>query len=77
MGTHGTRRVSAPFIPQTYVAWRRCIEVDCGIPLTPAFIAARLHVWRNPAHEETLNFVRLYGPAHLKRVVSWFDLAAH
>lgn len=62
-------------IPQTYTQWRHCIEVDCGIALTPAFIAERLTVWRQPGHEETKRFVRLYGAEHLQRVVSWFEQA--
>ncbi|WP_238704527.1 hypothetical protein [Pseudomonas nabeulensis] len=28
--------------PQTYEQWRHCITVECGIALTPAFIAQRL-----------------------------------
>ncbi|NOT85745.1 MAG: TonB-dependent receptor [Methylococcaceae bacterium] len=31
-------------IPQTYVAWRHCITVDCGIPLTFDFVNARIAV---------------------------------
>jgi hypothetical protein len=29
-------------IPSTYADWRRCIEHDCGLPLTRDFVAARL-----------------------------------
>ncbi|MFI3136439.1 MAG: hypothetical protein QX197_06630 [Methylococcaceae bacterium] len=29
-------------MPQSYAAWRHCITIDCGIPLTLAFIEAHL-----------------------------------
>jgi hypothetical protein len=63
-------------IPQTYSAWRHCIEVECGIPLTPEYIASRLNVLREPAADETRRFVQRYGRVHWQRVVAWFETAA-
>lgn len=63
-------------IPQTYTEWRHCIEVECGIPLTPAFIQARLIQLGDEQAEETLRFRRLYGDDHWRRVLSWFEQAA-
>jgi hypothetical protein len=63
-------------IPDSYEQWRHCIEVDCAIGLTPLFIAERLRELRDPAHERTRQFARLYGVDHLQRVVAWFERAA-
>lgn len=63
-------------IPTTYADWRCCIEVDCGLDLTPAFIAGRLAELRDAGHERTAQFVRLYGDAHRQRVIGWFEHAA-
>lgn len=63
-------------IPQTYGAWRHCIEVECGIPLTRDYIVSRLNVLREPSAEETQRFVQRYGRPHWQRVVAWFETAA-
>ena len=62
-------------IPTTYADWRRCIERDCGLPLTPAFIAARLADLRDPSSHHTQQFVRHYGGEHHVRVLEWFERA--
>lgn len=64
-------------IPTTYVDWRHCIERDCGIPLTPEFISARMAELRNPRSYHTQQFLRRYGPEHLARVLEWFAQAAN
>jgi hypothetical protein len=63
-------------IPTTYADWRRCIERDCGIPLTADFIAARLADLRDPRSHPTQQFLRVYGPEHHARVLAWFTQAA-
>ena len=67
--------MKTPVIPQTYVQWLHCIEVECGIPLTRAFVEERLAVWRNPRHEEFQRFGQLYGDEHRQRVQHWFEQA--
>ena len=62
-------------IPETYEHWHHCITVECGIPLTPEFVAERLGVWRNETKEETERFRRLYGDAHWRAVIAWFERA--
>lgn len=62
-------------IPTTYDQWRRCIEEDCGLALTPEFIAGRLSELRDSRQERTAQFVRLYGSEHLRRVIAWFEHA--
>jgi hypothetical protein len=62
-------------IPATYAQWRHCIEIDCGLALTRTYIDERLAVWRNDGHPECVRFARLYGPAHLENVRTWFEQA--
>lgn len=62
-------------IPDSYSAWRHCIEVDCGLPLTAAFIHERLEALGDPRDFRTEQFVRHYGAAHLARVQAWFAQA--
>ncbi|MFE8646267.1 hypothetical protein ACFX58_14375 [Sphingomonas sp. NCPPB 2930] len=62
-------------IPADFAQWRHCIEVECGIPLTQAFVAERLAVWQDTRSEETVRFRRLYGDAHWQRVIGWFGQA--
>lgn len=67
--------MTAP-IPQTYAQWRHCIEVECGIPLTAAFIRDRLDALGDEEAEESQRFRRLYGDAHWHRVLDWFARSA-
>ena len=62
-------------IPQNYAQWRHCIEVDCGIELTPTFISARLDALTRPDSDEARRFASLYGTPHLRRVLAWFHAA--
>ena len=63
-----------PF-PQNYEQWHHCITVECGIPLTPAFVSERLAVWRNEQSQETQRFRRLYGDEYWQAVIGWFEHA--
>jgi hypothetical protein len=63
-------------VPTTYADWRRCIERDCGIPLTPEFIAARIDDLRDPRSHHTQQFLKVYGPDHHARVLAWFGQAS-
>ncbi|MEL6449377.1 MAG: hypothetical protein AAFQ62_15695 [Pseudomonadota bacterium] len=62
-------------VPTTYEQWRHCITVECGIPLTPEYIAQRLSVWKDENTQETTRFRGLYGDAHWRAVTSWFERA--
>lgn len=62
-------------IPQTYAAWRHCITVDCGIPLTLAFIEARLAVYTDENNLENHRFRKLYGDTHRQNVQRWLQQA--
>ena len=63
-------------IPTTYADWRRCIEHDCGIPLTADFIALRMADLRDPNSHHTQQFLKRYGNEHHARVLAWFEEAA-
>jgi len=62
-------------IPQTYPDWLRCITTDCGIRLTPEFIAERLRELSDEKHPKTIEFTRLYGQQHMENVIHWFKKA--
>lgn len=64
--------MKAPVIPQTCEQWRHCITVECGIPLTRAYVEERLALWSGSAVDETRRFEQLYGPARHERVRQWF-----
>ncbi len=61
--------------PKTYEAWRHCIEVHCGIPLTPAFIEQRLTALRDGNAYQTKRFRETWGDNHLRHVIAWFEQA--
>ena len=62
-------------IPETYEAWRRCITRDCRIELTSDFLLHRLAELRDGRSYDVQRFRSLYGDAHLRRVLSWFERA--
>ena len=61
--------------PENYEQWHHCITVECGIPLTTAFVTQRLATWRDTKLDETIRFRRLYGDTHWQSVISWFEHA--
>lgn len=71
-----TERFAAELIPSSYGSWRYCIEVKCGIPLTPGYVRERIRILSDPGQEETRRFTQTYGPGHLTRVLGWFRQAA-
>ena len=62
-------------VPQDYASWRHCIEVDCGIRLTPQWIEQRIAALQDPRDSHTSRFKELWGPTHLERVLGWFQQA--
>lgn len=60
----------------TYSDWRRCIEVQCGIPLTAPYIAERIRALSDETSEQTRKFVDVWGDTHRQRVLTWFRQAA-
>ncbi|MCP4440050.1 MAG: hypothetical protein GY810_13980 [Aureispira sp.] len=59
-------------IPRTFEEWKRCIEKDCKIQLTPAFAKQRLSVYEDNNHKETQQFLELYGKQYLENIIRWF-----
>ncbi|CAD7717536.1 hypothetical protein LMG31886_25290 [Xanthomonas hydrangeae] len=63
-------------LPDSYTAWRHCIEVDCAQRLTALFIAERLTSLRNSNDHHTQQFLRRWGQAHHQQVIGWFERAS-
>lgn len=61
--------------PNTYDEWRYCIEVKCGLQLTPEFVQQRLSSLRNDRDYQTQRFREMWGDGHLRQVITWFEKA--
>ncbi|MCG8490583.1 MAG: hypothetical protein MI743_03120 [Sneathiellales bacterium] len=59
----------------TYEDWKHCITQRCGIPLAPDYIESRISELKDPKNYHTQKFVDVWGEAHLKRVIGWFEQA--
>ncbi|MEM8784906.1 MAG: hypothetical protein AAGF19_03540 [Pseudomonadota bacterium] len=59
----------------TYDDWKHCITVECGIPLTAEYIESRLKALKDESDLQTKKFASEWGPAHLTRVIGWFEKA--
>lgn len=68
--------MSENVIPASYEQWRNCIEVRCGIPLTPRYVGQRLAELQDEKHAKTKAFAKRYGPEHLQQIIAWFRRAA-
>jgi hypothetical protein len=55
-----------------YQSWRKCIEIDCGIKLTPSFCRQRIKLLNNSLDSDTQKFIKLYGRVHRDNVITWF-----
>ncbi len=62
-------------IPQSYQAWRHCIEHWCRIELTPEYIEQRIRELQDTREETTRRFIECYGKAHHAAVLGWFQRA--
>lgn len=60
---------------KAYEDWRHCIEVACGIEITPAFVNERIAELSDADHSKTRRFVETWGEAHRARVLNWFEQA--
>ncbi|WP_295843840.1 hypothetical protein ACM9XD_16410 [Xanthomonas sacchari] len=67
--------MSSSIIPDSYAAWRHCIEVDCGLRLEPAYIAQRIAALNDLTDHHTQQFVRCWGEPHRQQVLQWFAQA--
>ncbi|MEM9057965.1 MAG: hypothetical protein AAGD86_10830 [Pseudomonadota bacterium] len=60
------------FIPTTYDQWHHCITVECGIPLTATYVAARIEALQDPRDFHTKRFIERWGSAHHAQTLAWF-----
>lgn len=64
-------------IPQNYEEWEHCITVQCGIPLTRDYVAARIAALEDGRDFHTQRFIARWGEAHHSRTLAWFRQAAN
>lgn len=69
-------RYAVEMFPSNYPSWRYCIEVKCGLTLTPRFTQARIALLGDLRHEESIRFASLYGDTYREQVLAWFQRAA-
>lgn len=67
--------MTPPIVPCSYDDWKHCITMLCRIPLTLAYVEARMAALADPADYGTQRFVQIWGEAHLERVEGWFSQA--
>jgi hypothetical protein len=67
--------MATSLLPTTYAGWRQCIEVDCGLLITPDFLSARIAALQDPRDHMTRRFLELWGEAHHRQVLEWFRQA--
>ena len=71
-----TARYAEELFPSDYESWRYCIEVKCGLNLTPEFIQKRITVFSDANHEESQRFADVYGDPWREQVLNWYQRAA-
>ena len=58
-----------------YEDWKRCITIECGIPLTADYVEQRISALEDPNNLHTRKFLNTWGEAHLHKVIGWFKTA--
>ena len=71
-----TERYAGEMFPGDYASWRYCIEVKCGLTMTPEFLQTRIAILGDPSHEEAQRFAKCYGEPYRQQVLGWFQRAA-
>lgn len=61
-------------IPRSFEEWRDCIENQCKIQITRDFALKRIVILKDRKQKETQKFIELYGEAHWKNTLHWFEL---
>ena len=59
-------------IPENFENWKKCLEVNCKIPITKDFAASRLQIYTDDTNRETKKFAELYGSNHLQNIIKWY-----
>lgn len=62
-------------IPESYLAWRHCIEFICKQPLSKVYVRERIIELESINAFKTRQFVEFYGDAHRQKVIAWFNQA--
>ena len=67
--------MKSPIIPSNFEEWKHCIEVECGLKLTPQFIEKRIASMEDPTEHYTQQFLKRYGNQYHSQVLGWFRTA--
>lgn len=62
-------------LPQTYAAWRYCVEQRSKVTITAAFLDERLTTLADLNHAEPKQLVTWFGHDYLVRLISWVKQA--
>ncbi|MBS7455769.1 hypothetical protein [Coralloluteibacterium stylophorae] len=62
-------------VPDSYEAWRHCVQVDCGLRLDGDYVQRRIAALEDPRDFHTQQLVQRWGDPHRQRVVGWFRRA--
>jgi hypothetical protein len=69
------RGTGLALLPKDYEAWRHCIEVQCRLPLSNAFIVRRIAALSDLHSAETRRFIECYGNIHHRQIIAYFQRA--
>ena len=72
MAVKKNQQFDAELFPTSYTSWRYCIEIKCGLKLSPKFVEERIAILGNPSNAETRRFIELYGSPYYEQVLEWF-----
>lgn len=67
--------MSDTVVPDSYAAWKHCIEVDCGLRLDIDYVRRRIAALENLEDVHTQQFTRRWGDLHRQQIVGWFRQA--
>lgn len=54
----------------TYIDWKHCITVLCGITLTKNYIEERISALNDPHNYHTQQFIKTWGTTHLQKTLA-------
>lgn len=63
-------------VPGSYDEWKHCITVDCGIPLTRAFVRERIGSLSDRQDFHTRRYIESWGEDQHARTLAWYRRAA-
>tara|TARA_Y100001954_G_scaffold83176_1_gene91386 strand:- start:931 stop:1146 length:216 start_codon:yes stop_codon:yes gene_type:complete len=62
-------------VPESYEEWKRCITIDCAIPLTRDFVKERIAALEDMNDFHTLRYIESWGKDQHARTLAWYRRA--